>query len=178
MQRFTVFALIGAFAFLGACAESSEPDADPTPEESYNMIEPVTADVPASPEAEAGEWVSSTLEGEPALLFGPPESEAQFSMRCRDGGGLVLQRAGIVPEGAVQMMMVSVDGANAQFAVNETGDEMPLLTAIIPDNEPFLDMLRDAAGPLTIRVGGGSPLVLPPNPEIGELVETCLATQD
>lgn len=166
-------ALMIPFA-LAACAETSEPDPAPVPNDGgYNMVDPVGAAPDDASTAAEGRWVSGTLAGKPALLFGPADSEAQFSMRCGDGDGLVLSRNGIVPAGGLEMMVVSVEGANARYAVRAPESPLPMLVARVPATDNFLAQLRDAPGEISVRIGDGAPLVMQSDPRVSELVRRC-----
>lgn len=172
MSRFLILAPILALA---ACAESRPPDPTPTEDGgAYNMVDPVTVDVGPEPAPVEGQWTSRTVAGRPALLFGPVNSEALFTMRCGEGDGLVLTRSGVVPVGGLAMMVVAVDGANARYAVRADEESaLPMLVARVPAADNFLAALRGDPGEMRVRIGDAEPLVLPPDPRIGELVRSC-----
>lgn len=172
MSRLIFFASILALA---ACAETREPEPTPTEDGgAYNMIDPLEIDAGAESSTADGQWVSGTIAGRPALLFGPANSEALFSMRCEDGDGLTLTRTGIVPAGGLEMMIVSVEGANARYAVRAPEDAaLPTLVARVPPADSFLVALRGDPGAISVRIGDRAPLVLPADPRIGELVRSC-----
>lgn len=172
MSRLIAFAPI---LVLAACAETRAPDPTPTEDGgAYNMIDPVDVGPAASSSADEGRWVSGEIEGRPALLFGPANSEALFSMRCGEGDGLVLTRTGVVPVGGLAMMVVAVEGANARYAVRAPEDAaIPVLVARVPPADNFLAALRGDPGEMRVQIGNGDPLVLPSDPRIAELVRSC-----
>ena len=166
--------LIALLALVG-CAEGREPD--PTPMNDgggYNLVDPVPTPIDPNPrEVTAGAWSPNTIEGRLGIQFAPPNGEPVFLMFCDERDGLVMERRGIVPTGALEMMEISFAGAFRNYAVNELQTGQPALRASIPFNDDMLTRLRQIDTPLTVTVDRGQPLIMPATPLIPELVVAC-----
>jgi hypothetical protein len=169
-------ALVVALMALAACAKSEEASLVPPQEDDgYNVAERVRTPLSDERELTVGQWSAVTQDDQPALIFGPPQGTPLFSLRCDDGEGLLLQRHGLVTSGGAEMMTLEAGGDRQQLALNPVTGTQPLLRAAIPANGDLLPVLREASGPLTVRVGDGAPLVMPATPLIGPFVAGCSA---
>ena len=174
MIRSLVFA---ALVLLAGCAKSEKAALVPIDEdEGFNVVAPVKASAVEEPALSLGEWTQGMQEDQPALLFGPAGTEPLFSMRCDDRGGLLLQRHGVVPTGAAEMMTLSFDGTSQRLAVNPVAGTVPKLRAAIPASDDLLAALGGASTPLTVALGDGPALNLPADPAIGNFIRSCAGT--
>lgn len=166
--------VIAALLTLVACAESREPD--PTPAEDggpYNMIDPVPD--PAAQAVEgvvAGNWRSETLDGQPALLFGP-EAEPLFSILCDDREGVILQRHDVLATGGINMMEVRVGSDLRRLALNEVAGER-VLRAVIPFNDDLIAQLKEGAQPIGVTAGDAGELTMPASPMVPQFITQCM----
>lgn len=165
-----------ALILLAACARTEEASLIPPEELATNAAEEILAAEPEEQELALGEWRESLQDDRPALEFGPTGTEPLFSMTCGEGRGLTLQRHGTVPIGGLERMQIVTDGQARELAVTASAGTVPMLTASVPSNEPLIAELAGSQGPITIQIGDGAPLLLPPNPLIGEFAATCAGT--
>jgi hypothetical protein len=161
---------------LPACAERTAPD--PTPLEDggvYNMIDPVRIDDAAGAGLTTlGSWQTGTVAEAQAVLFAKPRAEPIFAIYCDGGRGLVLERRGLTPTGTIARMDVAIAGTRRALAVNPLTDSgPPVLRAIVPYNDELQVRLQDRAAPMSIDVGEGQPLRLPPSPLVPALAAEC-----
>jgi hypothetical protein len=126
------------------------------------------------PTAAPGGWTTKTMAGAPAALFGPPDSEAAFSVRCEDGT-LVLSRSVLLPEGEASMT-VAAGGETRTLAASSSPDPMPSVTARLPGADPFIGQLADATGAISVTVGGERTLEVPSAPAFRQVVGGCMAS--
>lgn len=120
-----------------------------------------------------GAWRETLQDDQPVLEFGPTGAAALFSLRCDARRGVLLQRHGQSTTGELPIMRVTIGGANRQLAVTATAGANPMLRAALAAGDPLLPALSNAAGPIAIRIGDGSPLNLPPGPAIGTYLARC-----
>lgn len=163
-----------ALALAAGCADSDPPDAMPAEGDgAYNMVDPVAAPLANEAAPAIGQWIETMQDERPALQFGPPNTEPLFSIRCDDGGGVILQRHGLVQMGTAQMMTIIMAGTAQQLAVNPVAGPLPVLRAAVPPADQLMEGLRDVGEPIRIEIGDEPPLILPASPLIGEFVVNC-----
>lgn len=166
---------LAALAILAGCADSEPPDAAKTDESgAYNMVAPVTAKLDAEEAAPAiGTWRQSMLEEKPALLFGPPDTEPLFSIRCLVGGGLMLQRHGAVAIASGERMKITLGDRAEQRDVESVQGPPPLLRATIAGDDPLVARIAEVTQPMDVAIGSEPALVMKHDPLIGEFVRSC-----
>jgi hypothetical protein len=166
--------LLASFLVLAACAKSEEASLVPPQEDDgYNMVDPVKSPVVQEGELALGEWARSMQEEQPALTFGPPSTEPLFSLRCDDGDGLFFQRHGVIAQPGLNMMLVQAGGEVRRLAVNPVEGPLPLLRGAVPAQAELAAELASAQDRISVRIGDGESLVMPPSPLIGEFVRSC-----
>lgn len=125
-------------------------------------------DVPQTP----GDWFYQPTATGGTARFGPPQSEARFSMTCdRNTRTVSLIRAGSSPV-AVQMRIRAETGDRLLDAI-PMGGQMPALVARLAANDPFLDAIAFSQGRFAVEVQGLEALYLPAWPEISRVIEDC-----
>lgn len=170
------FAALLPLALL-ACAERTDPD--PTPLEdrgAYNLIDPVNVEDAAGPVGltTLGNWQTGTVDDARAVLFARPQAEPVFAIFCDGRRGLVLERRGLTPGGALERMDVAIAGVRRTLAVNPViGDGPPVLRAVVPYNDELQVRLQDRAAPMSVDVGEDEALRLPASPLIPALATEC-----
>lgn len=121
----------------------------------------------------SGRWVADELAGSPAALFGPPASEAVFSVRCdREARELVFSRGARRPEGEIEMQLLT-EGAERTLVGRSQPEPLPRITARLPADDAFADRLADLAEPLTIRIADEDGLTVPAGEEFRRVVADC-----
>ncbi|MFN3943396.1 MAG: hypothetical protein ACK4K7_00535 [Allosphingosinicella sp.] len=158
-----------------ACARSEDANLTPPEEGGYNTVEPVRAPEAEEQELALGEWRQSLQEEQQVVEFGPTGTEPLISIVCRPQGGVLLQRHGAVQVGGSEMMTVTLGGETRQLAVTAGTGTVPMLVAAVPSNEPMLQGLATNQEPITIRMGDGAPIIVPPSPLVGEFIRGCAA---
>jgi hypothetical protein len=167
-------AILTALLALAACAQTEEASLVPPQEDDgYNMVGPVKTPIGQEGELALGEWASSMQEDQRALAFGPPQTAPLFSLRCDGGEGLLLQRHGVIMGPGMNMMSVELSGSTSRLAVNPVEGPLPLVRAAVPAEGELIGALANADDRITVRIGNGEPLVMPPSPLIGEFIKSC-----
>lgn len=181
-----VIALAGA---IGACAPT-----EPLEETSASKAEapaPDPADRPASvvkprpqpavdirsdawegADPTPGRWTYRDDARGSVALFGTPQSDASFVIRCEEPDSKIyLSRAGDVP-GATQMTLRASSGMEG-YALSPTGGELPYMASEVVPTDPMLDRVASSRGFFLVAVTGLPPLKLPAWPEFTRVVEDC-----
>ena len=165
---------LAASLLVAACARSEDASVMIDPNALAPAIErrPVTS---AGDEEEIanGVWRDGQQEQAAALEFTTPQGAALFSLRCGEGGGLLLQRHGAPPTGDAGSMSVMVGRESRRVALTAVPAPTPLLRATLPANDALIAAIGEAATPITVRVGAAPPLVLPPGPQLAAFLTRC-----
>jgi len=119
-----------------------------------------------------GEWVYKA--GDPAALYGPPSTDAIFSLWCdTEENELIIQRAAeIVDPNTAEITIVTPDESR-KYYVQSTDGPMPLVTTGISLEDKFVDDIAQAARLAISGPEGSDTLRLPGGPEVNRLVEAC-----
>lgn len=165
-------ALIVTVLLLAGCARSE--DASVTVD--MNRIAPdIALRNGVEEEIAAGSWREGSQENSPALEFVDGAAQPLFSLRCAEGGGLMLQRHGVSQTSGNATIALSVgrERRDLQASVAAPG----LLRATLAGGDPLLAALGGAATPIGVRAVGMTPLLLPPGPPVSAFVTRCTASQ-
>lgn len=180
MRRIATW-LAGTLA-LAACADAEPVDeTEPTPVASEALPEAVVdrrlpsrdaSPTPGSGGALAqGQWFAKTERGVPMALFGPPQSEAVFSIRC-DEGELVFARS-VMARGDSVTMDLEAGGETRTIVATPQQDPLPRVTGSLLADDPFVEFLATTTQPIAVRVGDGPSLRIPPHDHLRELAANC-----
>lgn len=132
---------------------------NPATEEMMDATDPLAGD----PEAEGddgtlgsdrvmqGEWSTKQMAGAPAALFGEPETDARFSVRCEDGE-LVFVRGAMEPAGAIDMTLMA-GGETKTISATSTPDPMSTISGRLSADDAFAGILAEAREPIAVRIG-------------------------
>lgn len=184
----TVFSLsLGAALALAGCADT-EPaheaqqradsiESDPVPARVVQPVPTQTASddgVLGSDRVAQGSWTSKTERGVPMALFGEPQTEADFTVRCEDDT-LVFARSALLPEAEAEMRVMA--GGNTRQLVASTQEgPVPQVTARLPASDAFAGTLARTTDPIAVSVGdGGETYPMPSSPELRGVVTECIA---
>lgn len=168
----SVFALLA----LAGCARSEDASQLADANETMPAIERRADPDAGAEEIAVGEWREATQDQLPALEFGAPGVAPQFSLRCDDRRGLMLQRHSNAPSGDMPTMLVTVGREARRLAVTAPGGTVPMLRASLPAGDPMIAAISSAAVPIEVRINDSPPLVLPPGPAIPIFVSRCTST--
>lgn len=119
-----------------------------------------------------GQWFSRQMAGNPAALFGPPQSEAGFSVRCA-GDDLVFTRSALVEGGGEVEMELMAGGRTRTIAANAQVDPMPTVTGSLAASDSFAAVLAETTEPIAVAVAGGPSLRMPAHQYLREVVGNC-----
>lgn len=118
-----------------------------------------------------GSWSSKTMAGHPAVLFGQPQTEAAFSIRCEEGE-LVLARSLRRPAGTVAMTVMAGGQARALQAISRP-DPMPAITARLDASDALAAELMTTREAIAVRIGDGQSFRMPASGALRRLVGDC-----
>ncbi|WP_156320167.1 hypothetical protein [Croceibacterium atlanticum] len=118
-----------------------------------------------------GEWISKQLAGNPAVLFGPPGTEASFSVGCEDGE-LVFSRSVLVEPGETDMRLMA-GGEIRTLDGTAQAEPLPRVTARLPAGDPFATILAGLDAPFAVSVAGGPSFRMPPSDAFRRVVADC-----
>ncbi|QTD55259.1 hypothetical protein [Parasphingorhabdus cellanae] len=150
-----------------ASAPVSAPTATPAPAPA-----PVSGDWTDWPIAQ-GDWVYRRDERGSIALFGPPNAEATFMIRCDQGRNqLFLSREGIVANSGAQMTLRASSGLQSYPARN-SGGALNYAAAVLPVNDYMMDRIAFSRGRFAVETTGLAPLAIPIWPEFTRIVEDC-----
>lgn len=181
MRRFVALAPAVALA-LSACADEAPPPEAPETEASPDTDAGEATDVPSeetAPPADQlgsdrvmqGQWFAKTERGAPMALFGPPQTEAGFSVRC-EGASLVFARGVNVEPGPVEMRLMA-GGETRTITAQARTDPLPQVTGRLPADDPFAATLAQAREPIAVQVGDGASFRMPAHETLREVVGNC-----
>lgn len=193
-MRLTILCTASAFA-LAACAES-DPVPPPRDEDAPSRIpgehvkmpdfEPIGSSGSKGKESASstdndrslgsdgvmqGEWSTKAMAGDPAALFGTPETEASFSVRC-NAGDLVFSRSAQEPAGPMTMSVMAGGETRSINALSKP-DPIPSVTGRLPAQDDFAAILLENEKPIAVRIAGGEPFRMPASDALREIVNDC-----
>lgn len=171
--RNAVAALAASLALIG-CAERTEPDRTPFEDRPPYGTDPVRVGTgPAAADFTAGLWRPDTVDGARAVVFQEPQSDPIFAIYCDGRRGMVMERRGLTSAGPASLMRIVVDGVDRRLAVNPVRDETLVLRAVLPYNDAVNTALKRGPAALSVDVGDGETLRLPPAEIVQMLAVDC-----
>lgn len=122
---------------------------------------------------EPGQWFErNSAEGRWAG-FGPPNSEASFSVRC-EGERLVFSTTEVPRSGpGPTTMTLSAAGVEQSLDAQASEEGLPNSQASVPAGASWLQQLQSASGDLTVTVAGGEPIIVPISNPLTSLIGDC-----
>ncbi len=167
--------LLPAILALAACAQSEEASLVPPQEDDgYNLVSPVKT-LATEGDLAVGGWASSRQDDEPVMQFGSPATEPLFSFRCDEGGGLILQRHGVIAGPGMNLMHVEAGGGARRLTVSPAEGPLPMLRGSVPADSDLVRELASSKDRITVKIGDGEGLVMPSSPLLGEFIRSCPA---
>lgn len=117
-----------------------------------------------------GEWFMKDGEA----LFGPPESEATFSIGCDTASGEVMMTRSIHLEPGQETLPLGLytDTETAAGDWRDAGDVMPLGMATLPASSGIFDAIREADR-FAVGAAGEHLLVLPVTEGLRQILAAC-----
>lgn len=186
MRRFASSVAAIALA-LSACADEAPPPQTPETETPIDVdgspaggTTEVSSDDPApsgdqlgSDEVMQGQWFAKTERGVPMALFGPPQTEANFLVRC-EGDELVFSRSTPI-DGDQARMELRAGGETRTIIAQPTPGPLPQTTGRLPASDSFAAVLAQNTESIAVRVGDGPFFRMPSHERLRELVRNCRA---
>lgn len=144
------------------------PAAAPTPPPSITLPPPANwMDAPRTP----GDWTYRETRNGTAALYGPPNSEAIFAMRCNADRTITLSRTGEA-NGAVPMRILT-ETATRTLNAQAVAGELPRVEVSLNANDPLLDAMAFSKGRFAVETSGMPTLYIPSWPEVTRVIEDC-----
>jgi hypothetical protein len=169
-------AFLAGIVALASCAPRSPAPPPPRPQ----PIEPARPVPPPPPPAAAdwrdiplsrGTWFYSNQGGTSQALFGAPNSEGIFIVRCDPARRQVsLWREGTT---SGNMMTVRTSFGARNFPLSVQAEPLPYVHTALPATDRFLDNMAFSRGRFTVEVPGTPMLVLPAWAEPARVIEDC-----
>lgn len=126
------------------------------------------------------EWTSKPIDGDPAMLFGPPQAEAVFTVRCvsTDGSLAMLGLTWMAKAEAGEGQMVTLRQGSLTGTLEMTGKAGEMsphgyLTGETPAEGPIATVLAGVAAPIEVSIEDGSTLTMPANADLRALIGNC-----
>lgn len=175
--------IIGAAA-LAACASGEEANLSSLEGNEAQTAQALADDVTggggnnaASHPAAGGpnQWFERTSQGEAWAGYGPPVSEAAFSVRCDSGADRLIFSTTEMPRsgpGSTTMQMAAA-GIDESLPAEASEEGLPNTEASVEPEAGWLTKLIAASGDLRVRVGGGEPIVVPISDPLTSLIRDC-----
>lgn len=134
--------------------------------------EPVSGDWTDWPLAE-GNWVYRNDERGSIALFGAPNAEAVFMIRCDQGRNqLFLSREGTVANSGAQMTLRASSGLQS-YPVRNSGGALNYAAIALPITGYMMDRIAFSRGRFAVQTTGLASLAIPIWPEFTRVVEDC-----
>ena len=161
------------------------PAPDSTPASSPSPVETVPAPTPtpvaaAEPKYESwmdaprtkGDWSYRSAPGGSVALYGEPQSDARFSIRCDvSTRSITLNRAGSAASPVP--MRILTETAERTLNAQPTGGELPTITVSVQPRDPILDAMALTKGRFAVETSGMKTLYLPAWAEVTRVIEDC-----
>jgi hypothetical protein len=110
-----------------------------------------------------GSWTSKNERGTPIALFGQPDTDAAFSVRCEEDT-LIFARSALLP------------ASEAAMRIMAGVEQLPQVTARLPAADSFAGTLARTSEPIAVAIGdGGEAYRMPSSPALRGVVAGCIA---
>lgn len=134
--------------------------------------EPMSGDWTDWPLAQ-GDWVYRKDERGSIALFGAPNAEAVFMIRCDQGRNqLFLSREGTIANNGAQMTLRASSGLQSYSARN-SGGALNYAAISLPVTDYMMDRIAFSRGRFAVETSGLQSLAIPIWPEFTRVVEDC-----
>lgn len=165
---------------LAACIPS--PDSTPAPDPVQTTPAPAPAPTPTPAPVMHDNWMDAAKSpgnwsyrndaNGSVALFGEPQTDARFSMRCdRSASSITLMRAADA-SGPIQMR-ISTETADRTFNAQPTRGQLPYVSASLSARDPILDAMALTKGRFAVEMQGVQTLYLPAWAEVTRVIEDC-----
>ncbi len=120
-----------------------------------------------------GDWVYRKDDRGSIALFGAPNAEATFMIRCDQGRNqLFLSREGVVADSGAQMTLRASSGLQS-YPTRNSGGPLNYAAIALPVNDYMMDRIAFSRGRFAVETSGLPSLAIPIWPEFTRVVEDC-----
>jgi len=166
-------------AMLSSCS-TSQPEPTPAPAPAPTPVQ-IKPPAPA-PKPVSGAWTEWPLawvyrsdDRGSLALFGAPNSDATFMIRCdRTRGQIFLSRGGKLSANDATMTLRASSGLQS-FPARNSGGAVPYAAIAVSTSEYMLDRIAFSRGRFAVETTGLPSLAIPIWPEFTRVVEDCRA---
>lgn len=123
---------------------------------------------PDSAELTQGEWFVKP----DRVMFGPPESEAVFTLACDGSGNIMMTRAITLQQGEGAAMQLIAGSAMASGTWHDAADVMPIAEVSVSASDPVFTAM-ETADRFAVSAEGHSLLVMPVSGGVKEMIQRC-----
>lgn len=170
------FLQLGSLALVAACVPQPSNTPQPQPQQPQRPVTPQVRPPAPAPDwsllpLSPGRWYYRNEAASSQALFGPPNGEASFIVRCDKASRQVtLSREGITT-GNTMTVRTSFGARN--FPLSVQTEPLPYVFSAVSARDSFLDSIVFSRGRFTVQVPGTPLLVIPSWPEPARVVEDC-----
>lgn len=155
-----------AVVALGACSAQTPTASGAVTE---NTSETDWRDIPLAP----GTWVYREDGRGSLALYGEPESEALFLVRCDQADRRIFfSRAGSL-DAAGGTMAFQASHGEASYAAQNSSGAQPYIVAATSGTDSYLDAIAFSRGRIVVTVTGQGVIALPNWPQMTRVFEDC-----
>lgn len=155
-----------AVVALGACsAQTSTASGAPSATES----ETDWRDTPLAP----GTWVYREDDRGSLALYGEPESEALFLVRCNLADRRIFFSLAGSLDAAGGTMAFQASHGDASYAAQNSSGAQPYIVAATNEADAYLDAIAFSRGRITVTVTGQPVIAVPNWPQMTRVFEDC-----
>lgn len=166
MALYSAVVASSAIVALGACSAQTPTTSDAASEVAS---ESTWLDIPLAP----GTWVYRQDDRGSLALFGEPESEAVFLVRCNLADRQIFfSFAGALDTPSGTMTFQATHGETHYAAQNGSGTP-PYVVAATNGADPYLDTIAFSRGRIAITVTGQAMMAVPNWPQMTRVFEDC-----
>lgn len=176
------FAFSASILPLIAACSAPEPEAAPVPAPQPPKITVAPTPAPAPVPQPTGKWIDWPLasgdwvyrsdQRGSLALFGAPNGNAKFLIRCDQAQKRIfLSQAGVIGDGASMTLRAS-SGMQTYSAGNSGGAPAYAATSLAPDDY-MLDRIAFSRGRFAVQTSGLTSIAIPIWPEFTRVVEDC-----
>ena len=163
--------VLGTLGILAASAIALPACSAQTPAPTPAQSETDWQDVPLAP----GTWVYRQDDRGSLALFGEPNEDAVFLVRCNQvDRRIFFSVAGNLETASGTMAFQATHGEKSYAAQNSSG-EQPYVVTATDANDDYLDTIAFSRGRIAITVTGHALVTIPTWPEMTRIFEDCRA---
>lgn len=166
MALYGAIAASSAVVALGACSAQTSPASESA---SDTVSETDWRDIPIAP----GTWIYREDDRGSLALFGEPESEALFLVRCNQADRRIYFSLAGSLDAASGTMAFQASHGDASYAAQNGSGAQPYIVAATNGADSYLDAIAFSRGRITVTATGQPVVALPNWPQMTRVFEDC-----